>query len=63
MLISRVRLYYDPEYLVINQNGDLLGAFNLPDTEELMHVDKNRIYATSTTENGIQISVYSYLIE
>lgn len=58
-----IQTYNDPEYLVINQNGDLLGAFNLPDTEELMHVDKNRIYATSTTENGIQISVYSYLIE
>jgi hypothetical protein len=58
-----IQMYNDPEYLVINQNGDLLGAFNLPDTEELMHVDKKRIYATTTTENGIQISVYSYLNE
>ena len=58
-----IQTYNDPEHLVINQNGDLLGAFNLPDTEELMHVDKNRIYATSTTENGIQISIYDYSIE
>jgi hypothetical protein len=59
-----IQMYTDPEYLVINQAGNLLGTFNLSDSEVLMHVDKNRIYTTSTdTENGIVVSVYDYVIK
>lgn len=59
-----VQMYTNPEYLVINHEGNLLGVFNLSDSEVLMHVDKNRIYTTSTdTENGIVVSVYDYTLE
>lgn len=59
-----IQMYTDPEYLVIDQAGSLLGTFNLSDSEVLMHVDKNRIYTTSTdAENRIVVSAYDYSID
>lgn len=55
-----LQTYDSPEYLVLNRRGDPLGSFDLPEGLALSHADENRIYATRTDGEAVEVHVFNY---
>lgn len=55
-----LQTYDSPEYLVLDREGTPLRSFDLEDEFRLVHVDKNRLYASKVGVGGYQIQVYDY---
>ena len=55
-----LQTYDSPEYLVLNDSGNPLGSFDLPEEDEqILHVSSDRIYTERTGEDGTTITVYA----
>ncbi|PWN05094.1 6-bladed beta-propeller [Rhodohalobacter mucosus] len=55
--------YDTPEYLVLDNEGNPLGSFDLPgEDEEILHVSSDRMYTVRTGEEGTKITVYEFCL-
>lgn len=58
-----IETFEKPSYVVLSQNGELLGSVDLPEDETMIHVDANRIYTRRNDEKGSVLTVYEFSIE
>jgi len=51
--------YDSPEYMVIDEGGNPVGSFDLPEELTLVHVDAGRLYALKSDDLGYEIHVFN----
>ena len=56
-----VQTFDDPEYVVLNSDGEPIGSFDLSgENERILHISSDRVYTVNSGGDGYEISVYEY---